>query len=71
MAHEAGKLNSLGAMLGNDTAIKAFREKKLPYPDGTIIAALHYTHSANTENNAVFGDAQSYTRGRPRTISSW
>jgi cytochrome P460 len=40
-AHEAGKLNSLGAVLGNDVAFNAFREGKLPYPDGTIIAALH------------------------------
>jgi len=65
VAHEAGKLNSLGAMLGNDIAIKAYREKKLPYPDGTIIAALHYTHLPNAENNAVFGDVQSYTPGPP------
>ncbi|HSY36475.1 MAG TPA: cytochrome P460 family protein [Acidobacteriaceae bacterium] len=65
VAHEAGKLNSLGAMLGNDIAIKAYREKKLPYPDGTIIAALHYSHSPNAENNAVFGDVQSYTPGPP------
>ncbi len=35
-AHEAGKLNSLGAVLGNDVAFKAFREGKLPYPDGTM-----------------------------------
>ncbi|MGA8236566.1 MAG: cytochrome P460 family protein, partial [Candidatus Sulfotelmatobacter sp.] len=41
-AHEAGNLNSLGAVLGNDVAFKAFRDGKLPYPDGTIIAALHY-----------------------------
>ena len=65
VAHEAGKLNSLGAMLGNEVAMKAFREGKLPYPDGTMIAALHYTHSANAENNAVFGDVQSYTPGVP------
>jgi len=30
-AHEAGKLNSLGALLGNDVAIKAFRKGKLPF----------------------------------------
>ena len=41
-AHEAGNLNSLGAVLGNDVAFNAFREGKLPFPDGTIIAALHY-----------------------------
>ena len=38
-AHEAGNLNSLGAVLGNDVAINAYREGKLPFPDGTIIAA--------------------------------
>jgi hypothetical protein len=42
VAHEEGDLKSLGAILGNDVAIKAYREGKLPYPDGTIIAALHW-----------------------------
>jgi hypothetical protein len=54
-AHEAGNLNSLGAVLGNDVAIKAYREGKLPFPDGTIIAALHYRNVPSDENNKVFG----------------
>jgi Cytochrome P460 len=54
-AHEAGKLNSLGAVLGNDVAIKAYRDGKLPFPDGTIIAALHYHYVPSDENNKVFG----------------
>jgi hypothetical protein len=37
-----GKLKQLRAQLGNDIAIKAFREAKLPFPDGSIIAALHW-----------------------------
>jgi hypothetical protein len=41
VAHEEGNLNDLRAQLGNDVAIKAYREGKLPFPDGTIIAALH------------------------------
>lgn len=57
MAHEAGDLNSLGAKLGNDVAIKAFREGKLPFLDGTIIAAVHWTHSPSDENNKIFGRA--------------
>ena len=40
VAHEEGKLNDLRAILGNDVAITASREGKLPYPDGTIIARL-------------------------------
>jgi len=68
VAHEAGGLNSLGAVLGNDVAIKAYRTKTLPFPDGTIIAALHYTHSPNAENNQIFGQAQSFTPGSPTNI---
>jgi hypothetical protein len=64
-AHEEGKLNSLGAVLGNDVAIKAYREGKLPFPDGTIIAALHYGHVPSAENNKVFGQAQSFVPGPP------
>src|ERR1700730_4270679 len=38
-----GKVKQLRAQLGNDIAMKAFREGKLPFPDGAIIAALHWT----------------------------
>jgi hypothetical protein len=55
-------------MLGNDVAIKAYRLKTLPFPDGTIIAALHYTHSPNEENNQIFGQPQSFTPGKPTNI---
>ena len=68
VAHEEGNLDSLGAVLGNDTAIKAYRDGKLPYPDGTIIAALHYRHVPSEENNKVFGRAQSFVPGTPTNI---
>jgi hypothetical protein len=68
VAHEAGDLNSLGAKLGNDVAIKAYREGKLPFPDGTIIAAVHWTHSPSDENNKVFGRAQSFVPGQPTNV---
>jgi hypothetical protein len=67
-AHEAGKLNSLGAVLGNDVAIKAYREGKLPFPDGTIIAALHDRNVPSDENNKVFGRVQSFVPGAPTNI---
>jgi hypothetical protein len=63
VAHEGGDLNSLGAKLGNDVAIKAYREGKLPFPDGTIIAALHWSHVPSEENNKVFGRPQSFVPG--------
>ena len=67
-AHEEGNLNSLGAVLGNDVAINAYREGKLPFPDGAIIAALHYRHAPSEENNKVFGQAQSFVPGPPTNI---
>ena len=52
--HLAGdKLKQVRAQLGNDIAIKAFREGKLPFPDGTIIAALHWNEASSEENNKV------------------
>src|ERR1700686_4782955 len=63
VAHEEGNLHSLGAVLGNDVAIKAYRDGKLPFPDGSIIAALHYGHIPSEENNKVFGDPQSFVPG--------
>ena len=68
VAHEEGNLNSIGAVLGNDVAIKAYREGKLPYPDGAIIAALHYSHAPSEENNKVFGRSQSFVAGPPTNI---
>jgi hypothetical protein len=67
-AHEAGNLNSLGAVLGNDIAMKAYREGKYPFPDGTIIAALHYKNVPSDENNKIFGKVQSFVPGAPTNV---
>ena len=68
VAHEEGNLNSFAAILGNDVAIKAYREGKLPFPDGAIIAALHYSHTPSEENNKVFGRSQSFVAGVPTNV---
>jgi len=68
VAHEEGNLNSLGAVLGNDVAIKAYREGTLPYPNGTIIVAVHYRHAPSEENDRIFGRAQSFVPGPPTNI---
>jgi len=48
-----GKLKQLRAQLGNDIAIEAFRAGKLPFPDGAIIAALHWNEASSDENDKV------------------
>ena len=66
VAHEEGRLDDLRAILGNDVAIKAYREGTLPFPDGTIIARLAWSYVPSAENNKVFGRAQSFVAGPPR-----
>jgi hypothetical protein len=68
VAHEAGNLNDFRAILGNDVAIKAYREEKLPFPDGTIIVRLAWSYVPSEENNKVFGRAQSFVAGAPVNI---
>jgi hypothetical protein len=68
VAHEEGNLNDLRAILGNDAAVKAFREGQLPFPDGTIIARLAWSHVPSEENNKAFGRAQSYVAGAPTNV---
>jgi cytochrome c553 len=66
VAREEGDLNDIRAILGNDIAVKAYREGKLPFPDGAIIARLAWSHDASEENNKVFGRAQSFIAGAPK-----
>ena len=66
VAREAGSLDDIRAVLGNDAAIKAYREAKSPFPDGTIIARLAWSCDASEENNKAFGKAQSFVAGRPK-----
>jgi len=63
----AGKGEQLRAQLGNEIAIKAFKEGTLPFPDGAIIAAIHWTRVPSEENNKVldipFPGTQSFVIG--------
>ncbi len=48
-----GSVKQVRAQVGNDIAIKAFREGKFLVPDGAIIAALHWNEDSSDENNKV------------------
>lgn len=68
VAHEAGNLNDLRAILGNDAAIKAYRDGRLPFPDGAIIVRLAWNYVPSEENNKAFGRQQSFVAGPPTNI---
>src|SRR5580700_7159011 len=63
VAHEAGNLNDIRAILGNDIATKAYREGKQLFPDGAVIARLSWNYVPSEENNKVFGRDQSFVAG--------
>jgi len=47
------KGTQLRAQLGNDTAFRAYQAGKLPFPDGSIVVALHWTQVPSEANNKV------------------
>ena len=65
--HFAGMGEQLRAQVGNDIAIKAFKEGTLPFPDGAMIVAVHWTRVPSEENNKVidvpFPGTQSFVIG--------
>lgn len=65
VAHEAGDLNDIRAVLGNDIAIKAYREGKLPFPEGAIVGRIAWAFVPSEENNKTFGRDQSFVAGSP------
>jgi hypothetical protein len=66
------KVAQVRAQLGNDIAIKAFKEGTLPFPDGAIIAALHWTEVSSKENDqligGIFPGAHSAFAGPPANV---
>lgn len=66
VAREEGDLDDIRAILGNDTAIEAYREGAQPFPDGTVIARLAWSYDSSEENDKAFGRRQSFVAGHPK-----
>jgi hypothetical protein len=63
-AHEAGTLNDIRVVIGNDKAIEAYRAGK-PFPEGSIIGRVAWKMVPSNENNRTFAQAQSFVPGDP------
>jgi len=68
VAHEAGKNNDIRAILGNEVAVKAFRDGKRPFPDGTILVRLAWRFQSSVRNDSVFPAPQSFVAGEPINV---
>ena len=67
-----GKADQLRAQLGNDVAAMAFKAGQLPFPDGSVIAAIHWTRVPSEADDKVlasmFPGAQSFVVGSPVNV---
>jgi len=70
--HFAGMGEQLRAQVGNDIAMKAFKEGTRPFPDGAIIAAMHWTRVPSEDNDEVldpvFPGTHSFVIGSPVNV---
>ena len=66
LAREEAPLDDIRVILGNDVAIKAYRDGRLPFPEGAIVARLAYSYGASEENDEIFGRRQSFVAGHPK-----
>jgi hypothetical protein len=66
VAREEGDLDDIRAILGNEIAVRAYREGKLPFPEGAIIARLAWSCIPSEENNKAFGRHQSFVAELPK-----
>jgi Cytochrome P460 len=48
-------VSDMRAKLGNEVAMKAYRNGTLPFPDGSIIARLAWKQTTSEENNRAIG----------------
>jgi hypothetical protein len=48
-AHETPPLDELRVVVGNDVAVKAYREGTLPFPDGSVLVKLAWKHKPSPE----------------------
>ncbi|HWW55618.1 MAG TPA: cytochrome P460 family protein [Sphingopyxis sp.] len=68
VAQENGRNNDIRAILGNDIAVKAFRDGKRPFPDGAVIVRLAWRYDSSPRNDKVFPAPQSFVAGAPTNV---
>ena len=67
-SQEAANLNELRVILGNAVAMKAFRNRTLPLPDGAIIAKLAWKRVPSLGDDRALGSPQAFVPGAPTTV---
>jgi hypothetical protein len=67
-SHEAGNLDELHAILGNDIAINAYQKQTLPFRDGTILVKLAWKQVPSVQDDGALGRQQAFVPGEATTV---
>ena len=70
-AHEAGNLNSFGAMLGNDVAIQAYRDESFHFRTAQSLPLCITVTSRRMKTTKSLGRLNPLFPAPPRTFSLW
>jgi Cytochrome P460 len=67
-SQEAGSLDELRIILGNDISMKAYREGTLPFPDGAMLAKLAWKRVPSVGDDGALGSPQAFVPGVATTV---
>ena len=52
--------------MGNDAAVRTFRQGRRPFPDGTVLARVAWSYAPSPDDDRVLGDSVSHVAGAPK-----
>jgi len=67
-SHEAGSLDELRVILGNAVSMMTYREGKLAFPDGAMLAKVAWKRVPSAEDNRALGQIQAFVPGAATTV---
>jgi hypothetical protein len=67
-SEELGKLDQLRIIVGNDIALKAYRDGTRPFPDGSIIAKVAWQRVPSAVDDRALGAPTAFVPGTPNII---
>ncbi|QYE33299.1 cytochrome P460 family protein (plasmid) [Polymorphobacter sp. PAMC 29334] len=68
VAHEAGGLDDIRVILGNNAAVEAMRSGRRPFPNGAVLVRVAWKLVPSERNNAIFGRPQSFVPGSATNV---
>jgi Cytochrome P460 len=67
-SQEAGSLDELRVILGNAISMEAYREGRLPFPDGAMLAKVAWKRVPSARDDGALGSPEAFVPGAATTV---